>query len=69
MTLCRMFKYLLSVSFFICFCDITNLFLPCSHIAHPLCNNEYIIGNFAFKLIDNFVAPMEEAEVVDEIPS
>ena len=35
----------------------TNFVLPCSHVTHPLCLNEYIIGNFAFKLIDNFVTP------------
>ena len=26
-----------------------------------------LLGNFTFKLIDNFVTPMEEADVVDEL--
>ena len=38
-------------------------------VAHHLCLNKWIIGKFAFKLIDNFVTSMEEVDVVDEIPS
>ena len=37
--------------------------MSCSFITHHLC------GNFGFKLIENFVTLMEEADVVDEIPS
>ena len=73
MKLCRMCsEYLLSVLF--CLFVFVILYRRPIWFCHALfwhviCPNKWIIGNFAFKLIDDFVTLMEEADVVDEILS